>query len=333
MSSSPNALPPAPHRSPGPADFRRDSSARVDALLVVASAALAGFLSVHFNLSERIQTWTAPWEGLQLDELPQVLIVLASALAWFAWRRSADAERQLVQRRTAEAALDAALKDNRRLAQQHVAQQESDRKRLARELHDELGQYLNVIKLDAVTIGCDPAFAGSLARERAAAIVDNCDHIHRSLTAIVRELRPVGLDELGLQAAVEHCLAAWRRRLPSTRIELTVSGDFSKIGEMPGLTAYRVIQEAMTNAAKHASARAISVRLERRPGKGASPGTVAVTVADDGTGVAPSVDATATGLGLIGMRERVTALSGTLEVSTSPGAGFTLSARIPEDVP
>ncbi len=326
MSSPPSVI----RERPAATDLWRSSSPTFDALLVASSAVVAGFVSVYFNLSERIQAWTAPWEGLQLDELPQVLLVLATALAWFAWRRNSEARRQLVQRRAAEVALDAALTDNRRLSQQHVAVQESDRKRLARELHDELGQYLNVIKLDAVTIQRDHAPTGPTARERAVAIVDNCDHIHRALTAIVRELRPVGLDELGLPAAVEHCIAAWRKRLPSTRIELATIGAFSSIGEMTGLTAYRVIQEAMTNAAKHACARTITVRLEQRPGPVEGMGTVSITVTDDGVGVGAASGTAGAGLGLIGMRERVSALAGTLEVTASPGRGFTLEARIPE---
>jgi hypothetical protein len=89
---------------------------------------------------------------VQLDELPAVILVIAISLIWFASRRYFEANRQLRLRRAAEAQLAEALAENKRLAQQYLDVQEYERKALARDLHDELGQYLNAIKLDAVSI-------------------------------------------------------------------------------------------------------------------------------------------------------------------------------------
>src|SRR5579863_10556868 len=121
-----------------------------DALVVTCATAVMAILCVQFDFSEALRRWTAPWERFQLDELPAVLVVLAAGLAWLAARRYAEAGRELRRREIAELQLEAALTDNRRLSQQYVLLLEAERKGLARELHDELGQYLNVIKLDAV---------------------------------------------------------------------------------------------------------------------------------------------------------------------------------------
>lgn len=297
-----------------------------DAIVVVIVTLAAAAVSAELNLSERLYRFTASWERLQLDELPGVLWVLALGLAWYAVRRYHDAARDLERRRAAEAQLGTVLADNRRLSQQYVALQESERKALARELHDELGQYLNVIKLDAVGIR-DPKFSGpQAARERAGAIVENCDHIHRVLADLIGQLRPVGLDELGLAAAVEHCLETWRSRLPALDLRLEVRGEWSDLPEEVALTAYRVVQEALTNIAKHARAHSATVALERGPREEGAGEQIKITVTDDGVGrrAEPS-----RGLGLIGMKERVTALEGAFDVSSAPGRGFELTVRLP----
>ncbi len=298
-----------------------------DTAVVVFATAVMAILCVQFDFSEALRRWTAPWERFQLDELPAVLMVLAAGLAWFAARRYGEAGRELRRRQLAEAQLEAALTDNRRLSQQYVRLQEAERKSLARELHDELGQYLNVIKLDAVAIRDGRLTDPTSLREQAEAIVSNGNHIHRVLTSLIRQLRPVGLDELGLGAALEHCIDTWRPRLPEVRLNLELSGEFGDLTEAVTLTVYRVVQEGLNNVAKHAAAGQVTMRLERTPPGTGSPDFVTVTIADDGVGVDTKVPTQ--GLGLIGMRERVAALAGHLEVSSTPGSGFQLKAQIP----
>jgi signal transduction histidine kinase len=292
-----------------------------DTLVVICATAVMAFLCVQFDFSEALRRWTAPWERFQLDELPAVLVVLAAGLAWLAARRYAEAGRELRRREVAELQLEAALTDNRRLSQQYVLLQEAERKNLARELHDELGQYLNVIKLDAVAFR-EGHTTG--LRERAEAIIANCNHIHSVVAALIRQLRPVGLDELGLAAALEHCVDTWRLRLPEARLDLHVAGELDDLTEAVKLTVYRILQEGLNNVAKHARARRVVMEVER---VGES---IRVAIADDGVGV--NTKAPTQGLGLIGMRERVAALAGQLEVSSDPGKGFELRARIPVDV-
>ena len=298
-----------------------------DALVVALATAVMAALCVQFDFSEALRRWTAPWERFQLDELPAVLVVLAAGMAWFAARRYREAGRELRRRELAETRLEAALTDNRRLAQQYVRLQESERKTLARELHDELGQYLNVIKLDAVAMRDGRLTGATSLHERAEAIVANCNHIHTALTSLIRQLRPVGLDELGLGAALEHCIDTWRPRLPDVQLSLELGGEFGDLTEAVTLTVYRVVQEALNNIAKHASAGKVTMQLERTPAAAGSPELVTVTVRDDGVGVDTTVPTQ--GLGLIGMRERVAALAGRLAVSSTPGRGFQLQAQIP----
>lgn len=311
-----------------PSADTRPASAWRDAALVAAATLVAAVVCTQFNVAELLRGLSAPpWERLQLDELPVVLLVLAAGLTWFAARRYQDAGRQIARRRIAEARLEAALADNRRLSQQYVELQEAEHKSLARELHDELGQYLNVIKLDAVGIRDGRAPRAEALAERASAIVANCNHIHGALAHMIRELRPVGLDELGLAAALEHCIETWRGRLHGATLELRVDADLSDLPESVALTLYRLVQEALTNVVKHAAARHVRVELDCARSKSFNSDAIHLAVVDDGQGVEPA--SPTQGLGLIGMRERVAALDGELTVKSSPGRGFELRARIP----
>jgi two-component system, NarL family, sensor histidine kinase UhpB len=298
-----------------------------DAAVVAIGTVGAWVVCALFNVTEMLRRLTAPYERYQFDELPSVLLVLGLGLTWFATRRYGEARREIARRKSAELQLAAALADNRRLAQQYVELQESERKALARELHDELGQYLNVIKLDAVGIRDDQRALPAATVSRASTIVENCNHIHGALATLMRELRPTGLDELGLAAALEHCVETWRARLPGVSLQLSITGDFATLPEAITVTLYRLVQEALTNVAKHAAARRVTILLGRAASGETLGEQISVTVQDDGVGSAPGLPTR--GLGLIGMRERVLALEGTLALTSSPGQGFELSAKIP----
>lgn len=299
-----------------------------DALVVIVATAITIIACATFDLAETLRRLTASWERLQLDELPVVLLVLAAGLAWFAARRYREADREIASRRAVEARLALVLADNRRLAQQYLQAQESERKALARELHDELGQYLNVIKLDAVRIRDDrQQLSSSALRECSSAIVENCDHVHRALSALLRRLRPVGLDELGLVAALEHCVETWRARLPAVSLRLIIPEKPVALSEDIALTLYRLAQEALTNIARHSAARHVTIDLEQAASSSQSGEEIRLAVTDDGVGADLSLPTG--GLGLIGMRERVLASGGLLTLRSEPGRGFALEARIP----
>src|ERR1700728_3558820 len=196
----------------------RKNSARRDIVVVAVLAVIAAFVCVKLNVSEALLRWTRPHERLQLDEIPGVLLVIAVSLIWFSSRRYFEANRQLRLRTSAEARLAEALAENQRLAQQYVDIQEHERKALARDLHDELGQYLNAIKLDAVSIretaagkdGIREAAAKDGIREVARSMIANIDRVYAVVAGLIRQLRPVGFDDLGVAAAPEHCVGEWR---------------------------------------------------------------------------------------------------------------------------
>jgi signal transduction histidine kinase len=298
-----------------------------DPVLLVAITLLTTLLSAHFELNESLFALTRHMEYLQLDEWPAGMLVLLIGLIWLSFKRQRYALRELQARRRAEATLAKVLIENRQLAQENLRIQELERKHLARELHDELGQYLNAIKLDAVSILDSPGIAPTSPKHAAGAIISAVDHIHSAVTQMIGRLRPVALDELGLIAAIEHCMDYWRERLPSTRFALAVNGDWERLGEALNLTVYRLIQECLTNVYKHAHATRVSIELAGMTPGQESTQELRLTVIDDGCGL-PSDDRTSR-FGLKGMRERVAMLGGTLSLDSAPGRGVRLAASFP----
>jgi two-component system sensor histidine kinase UhpB len=298
-----------------------------DTAFIVAITAASIIFAARFNLNERLYGFTRHWEQFQIDELPIGMLVFLIGLMWLSWRRYQHARRELNARRIVEARLTEVLAENRELAQENLRIQETERKHLARELHDEFGQYLNAIKLDAVSIcesrGRDPAASAHAAES----IVRTVDHVHGAVSDMIARLRPVGLDELGLVAAIEHCVDYWRQRLPSTRFSLSVRGDFEDLSEPLNLTMYRLIQEGLTNIYKHADARQAAIALERVKSGPGDAGQLQLTVADNGRGMRSSTRTSR--FGLSGMRERVEMEGGTFVLDSTPGRGFRFEAHLP----
>ncbi len=298
-----------------------------DTAVVIGITVFSFILSAHFDLNEGLYALTRRWERFQVDELPIGMFVLSICLMWLSWRRYAHARRELDARRIAEARLGEVLAENRELAQENLRIQEAERKHLARELHDELGQYLNAIKLDAVSIcesrGLDPVFSTNAS----GSIIRTVDHVHGAVSDMIARLRPVGLDELGLVAAIEHCVDYWRQRLPDTRFALSVSGDFENLSEPLSLTVYRLIQEGLTNIYKHASARQAEIALEHRKSGAGDVDELRLTVADNGCGM--QTNTRTSRFGLSGMRERVEMEGGTFVLESAPGHGLRFEAHFP----
>lgn len=295
---------------------------RTDILVVITLTISMALVATTFELSESVFHWTQAREHYQLDELPLVLLVLAMGLLWFARRRYRDARHELARRRIAETQLAALLEENRQLARQTIGIQEAEKKHLARELHDEMGQYLNAIKIDAVSLQ-QRVRGDENASTTLAAIVRNADHVYLVINELIRRLRPVGLDDLGLVAAIENCVDGWRNRLPATDFSLRIDGDVATLDEALNLTLYRMAQEGLTNVFKHARASRVAIRLTR-PDAGEPDDAVVFSMQDDGGGAVGN----GSGLGLVGMRERVQALGGELTLDNA-APGFAFTARIP----
>jgi two-component system, NarL family, sensor histidine kinase UhpB len=297
-----------------------------DVAAVACVTVLTFVLSAHFQFTEALYALTRHWEYFQIDELPVGMFVLSLGLIWLSWKRYRDANRELEARRIAEARLEAVLSENRRLARENLRIQEVERKHLARELHDELGQYLNAIKLDAVSIR-DGGAPVALSRDASQSIIRAVDHVHSAVSGMIGRLRPVGLDELGLVAAIEHCVDEWRQRLPGTRFSLSAGGTFDGLSESLTLTAYRLIQEGLTNISKHAHATEARVALERIPATQGAGDELRLSVVDDGCGM--DLSSRRSRFGLSGMRERVEMLGGAFELASAPGQGLRFSVCLP----
>jgi signal transduction histidine kinase len=239
------------------------------------------------------------------------------------WRRYGLAVLELQARQRAEARLTEVLEENRELARENLRAIEAERKHLARELHDELGQYLNAIKLDAVADRNGESTEDQ--QRRTQRVLASVDHIHGVVSDMIRRLRPAGLDELGLSAAVESCVDQWQQRLPATRFSFSATGDLDSLSEHVNLTIYRLVQESLTNSFKHAEANHIDVVLNRSR----QANEIQLVVSDDGKGM--DLQERKSGMGLSGMRERAAMLGGTLVIDSAPGRGFTVEARIPAE--
>lgn len=218
-------------------------------------------------------------------------------------------------RRRAEAARDDLL---RRL----VTAQEDERRRVSRELHDSIGQLLTALLLSLRGVrDAGPLSEAALVRLIEAQGV--ADELGRAAHDLAVRLRPTALDDVGLEAALRQYLHDWSVRYGvEVQFEAAGLGD-SRFPPEIETSLYRVVQEALTNVVKHASARVVSVVLERQDGR-----AIAV-VEDDGRGFDPEAAQDSGRLGLIGMRERVSLFGGELSVESSPGAGATIIARVP----
>ncbi|MBB6250952.1 histidine kinase [Nitrospirillum iridis] len=221
------------------------------------------------------------------------------------------------------ARLAAAEARNRRLHEQLQTIQEEERADLARDLHDEVGPYLFAINVDVTALLAAAERSGdAVALEQARAAREAVAHVQQEVKAILGRLRPPGLSDLGLDAALNNLAAFWRARRPDVDIAVTVAPDL-RLGEAGDTAIYRVVQESLSNAVRHGRPHTVAVTVLPTPADG-----VAVEVVDDGEGLPPE-GAPDTGYGLRGMAERVAALGGSLEVGNRPEGGVRVRALLP----
>ena len=200
-----------------------------------------------------------------------------------------------------------------------VQAQEAERKRLARELHDETGQALT-----SILLGLAAVESSKTAEEAHAAAADLRGLVVETLQSVRRlavELRPSALDDFGLEPALRR-LGETVREGGTLDVQVETRLGAVRLPADVETALYRIVQEALTNAVKHAGANHVSVVVTRKATG------VQVMIEDDGSGFDPAARSTG-GLGLLGMRERVELLDGTLAIDTSPGAGTTLIVELP----
>ncbi len=215
------------------------------------------------------------------------------------------------------------LTERKKLGLQLMSIQEQERRYLARELHDELGQCLAAINAVAASIA-------QSAAQHCPTLVAEAEHIIRinqqvmdTVRKLLVRLRPAEIDELGLENALNSLVAEWNaRNTGRVCCRLIIEGDCDALPEPLPITLYRIVQEGLTNIAKHSTASKVSVLLE------SSADTVMVHIDDDGN-VAQLPFADHDGIGLLGIRERVDSLGGRLTLEISASGGLAVRVMLP----
>ncbi|MBR0741581.1 HAMP domain-containing protein [Bradyrhizobium liaoningense] len=227
------------------------------------------------------------------------------------------------------AALGEAVEDKRRLAERAVSLQDVERKEIARELHDEFGPYLFSLRAHAsalAKLADGRAPSAEAVRKHGSALLEQINALQQFTRRVLERLRPVGLAELGLRQALESLSRLWRESHPEVAIETSISPALGTTGETADLTIYRIVQEALTNVFRHAGATSVNVVIEPAGQQGRDGRFCArVRISDNGRGMEPGQKL---GFGLVGMRERILALGGTLNVVSGEG-GLTVEALVP----
>ena len=224
------------------------------------------------------------------------------------------------------------LERNRQLTREIQSRLEEERRSIARELHDELGQCVTAIKTIGTAISNRTRESAPDTHENAQTIVSVASHIYDVVHGIIRQLRPTALDHLGLSDTIRGTVSGWRERHPEIACDLRLEGTLDGLGETINITVYRIVQECLTNVARHAAATHAEIQVARLNGSRRGD-VVTVVVRDNGKGLEQEIERELMRFGLIGMRERVQALDGEFRIESNPGEGVTVTAVIPAKIP
>ncbi|MDD2832904.1 MAG: histidine kinase [Methylotenera sp.] len=215
--------------------------------------------------------------------------------------------------------LQNSIRNNHRLAQQMIRLQEDERKSLARDLHDEIGQHLTAIHIDASTI------LNAKKIDEVKVSAQAIDVVARQMMMIVhrilQNLRPGSLDQLGLGAALKDLIDSWRHRNAEVEVDFASAGNFTGVDETVAIAIYRIVQECLTNISRHSAATMVEIKIHRNSDR------LDLMVYDNGVGF--DVHESSGGFGLAGMRERVQGLNGHFEMETSKGVGVLIKVTLP----
>jgi signal transduction histidine kinase len=297
--------------------LREEQRPRRETILAVAQE-LSQLNAAVYEQQQRRTTESEQWfrsemtKSLLFALLAGVFISTGGILRMRGLERRATDERRRAEETTAEI---------RKLSVQLRHAQEEERRTISRELHDDVGQQLTAMRMELGTLerlrgGDSGDFDARLAGLKGMA--EQSLHVIRDIAA---GLRPSVLDDLGLPAAVQKQTREFSKRTGVT-VSVKVDGRFDELRDPHRTYIYRIVQEALTNCAKHANARHIAVTLADRHGR------IELTIADDGAGFDPDRMRTG-GLGLIGMEERVRELGGTVDVRSSRSQGTTIHVIAP----
>ena len=259
-----------------------------DLLRVLVVVALFWAMAMQWELSEKLALWLQSYERFQLDEIPLTLLALSLGLAWFAFQRMHE--------------VSALLEANRHLTQRLISAQEDERRILAQELHDEVGQACTALRIEAAYICKAIHNNPNAALESAKRIDQSSLRMHSLARDMLKRLRPPNLDSLGLEESLKELCSSWEQHC-RIQCHTLINALPHDLPDALSTTIYRVTQEALTNIAKHANASQVWISLD------GSQDVLTLSISDNGQGLHPTTSGSH-GLGFTGMRERIASLQG-----------------------
>ena len=230
----------------------------------------------------------------------------------------------ITERRLAECELRESQEQLQELTSQLIMAQENERRRIARELHDDFGQSLALLSVEIDLLGQSPPKSRAEFRLSAEAMSARVRQLSSSIHDLSHQLHPLKLEQLGLVAAVRG-LCKELSHSHGIRIEFIHDNVFEPTSQEAAVCLYRIVQEALRNAIRHSGARQAMVELQGAEDE------ICLRIRDDGVGFDPGSAAASGGLGLVSMRERLRAVQGAIAIDSQPSAGTTIHVRLPLD--
>jgi two-component system, NarL family, sensor histidine kinase UhpB len=298
----------------------------IGALMLVVVNGLAFWSVAH--LFKPIPVIADGLERLQRGDLGYRLPPLSGSEAnviGTAFNRMAQAVEDKVQAERQAREAEARLEERREMASLADQRVEEERRLIAHELHDEFGQSVTAIRSLALAIATQGGVRDPATGEAARLISDEAARLYDAMHSLIPRLAPLSLDTLGLAATIENLVRDWQRRHPGITIELKQELP-SDLGPSVTLAIYRVIQESLVNALRHAQPSRIGISVQSDKER------IRIAVADDGVGL-PADWARPGHFGLRGLADRVTQLGGSLAVGNQAERGVLLTAEIPLAAP
>jgi PAS domain S-box-containing protein len=237
-------------------------------------------------------------------------------------RRMVMVSRDITERRKAEQELETSRKQLQHFTEhlEHVLEEE--RRRISRELHDDLGQLLTILKFDLSWLRLEGAKGNSEVIAKIDEMMESLNEALASVKRISKEIRPPQLDALGLGGALQWDIDQIEKKIGIKGIVTIEPPEFEVKGQI-GTVLYRIFREALTNVVRHAQAQNVFIRLTRKLD------SIVFSIRDDGRGITKKEMTGDTSLGLVGIRERIRMVGGTLTVDGKPGNGTMLSVEVP----
>ena len=295
-----------------------------DMVTVLGMTFLFGLFSTRWELSEHITDYSHIYENIQLDEWPFSFLVLSIGLAWYSWRRSIDAKLEILERIRSQERVQELLQHNSDLAQRLFTAQEDERRALARDLHDEMGQTCAAIRTEATVLGMGKLDAQGIG-QCAQRIAQSAQQLSVITRQMLQQLRPMVLDSMGL---ADTLLAQCQQWQSSTGVVCDCQVDKlpDDLSDYLCVTIYRLVQEGLTNVARHANATRVEVKLLV-----SEAGELLLSIQDNGRGT-PYSDASQKGFGVLGMQERVASVKGEFNWHSQENQGVHIRIKLPMEL-